>query len=242
MRSKVLCVLVFLMFITAGLLQAEELSQTCEVTSSQQQSGEFEAALKDLRAIQARFQGPVNCCEMVFRTKDYHYFFFTRIDNMAALDDYFGYYERIAQDAGKDWTDLIERFAGTFQSQTMGTFILRDDLSLNPRALTSGGIDAIEMDFYYVKSGKMSQFEDMARSWQSMTRTKNVKGGYNVLAAQMWSELPLYIVIRHGGDGDQLSRSFAAKAMNVCRKIDHKSAQLMNDLSFRGKAPKQRRK
>jgi len=239
MRSKVLCLLVFLMFITVGILKAEVV-QSCEVVSSPAQASAFEAALKDLRALQARFQGPVTCCEKVFRTKDFQYFFFTRIDNMAALDDYFGYYGRMAQDAGKEWTDLIKRFAGTFDSQTMGTFIARDELSYNPRALDSAEIETIEMDFYYVKSGQWPEFEERARSWLGMNSTKNVNGGYNVLAAHMWKDLPLYIVVRFGGEGDQLSRSFAAKTMDVCRKIEHKTAHLMKDLSSSSKAPEER--
>jgi hypothetical protein len=236
MRSKVVCFLVFLMFITVGFLKAEEV-QSCEVVSSAQQSASFESALKDLRALQATLPGPVTCCEKVFRTNDYHYFFFTRIDNMAALDDYFGYYEMLAQNAGKEWVDLINRFAGTFESQTMGTFIARDELSYNPRALDSDGIEAIEMDFYYVKSGRMQEFEDLTRSMLGMNRTKNVNGGYNVLAAHMWKDLPLYIVVKTGGEGEQLSRSFATKALDVCRKIEHKTAHLMKDLSLSGKTP-----
>lgn len=236
MRSKVVCLLVFLMFITVGFLKAEDV-QSCEVVSSQQQAAAFESALKDLRALQNTLPGPVTCCEKVYRTKDYHYFFFTRIDNMAALDDYFGYYGMLAQSAGEKWTDLIKRFAGTFESQTMGTFIARDDLSYNAWALDSGEIEVIEMDFYYVKSGQWPEFEALARSWLGMNRTKNVNGGYNVLAAHMWKDLPLYIVVKFGGEGDRLSRSFAAQAMDVCRKIEHKTAQLMKDLSLSGKTP-----
>lgn len=230
MRSKVLCLLVFLMFITVGFLQAEDV-QACEVTSSQQQAASFESALKDLRQLQAMYDSPIACCQNVYRTNDFHYFIFTKINGLTELDDMFRNLAMVAEKSGQKWFDLINRFAGTYETETIGTFYLRNDLSTRPRGLANAENDAVEMEFYYIKSGQWPAFEKILQSHRELTATKSMQGGYDVLAAHMWSNLPLYIVIRYGDGGDRLSRSLATQAADICRKVEHRTAQFMKDLS-----------
>lgn len=215
MRSKALGVLVFMLFMLVGLsLAADEQQQpvmVCDVQGIESEAAEFEAAVKELRAIQAAHGGPSVCCEQVYRTNDFHYYFFTQIDDLASLNDFFSYYGMLAESAGEEWDTLMEHYTGTFETETMGTFYLRADLS---------------------------------------------RDGYNVYAAQMWPDLPLYIVWGPGSDGIQLDyyyiksgkwwMEFENLAMsiplqdlynhddivNICRRIEHRTACLREDLSY----------
>jgi hypothetical protein len=240
MRRKVLCLLVFLMFITVGFLKAET-AQACEVVSSQQQSAAFESALKDLRQLQTKFGNSTACCQNVYRTDDFHYFIFTKISGLGELDDMFRNLDMVAEKAGNEWFALIDRFAGTFETETIGTFYIRNDLSFNPMGFGYPGREIMNMDFYYIKSGQWPAFEKLLRSTQrKVNSAKSMQGGCDVLSAHMWSNLPLYIVIRYGDGGDRLNRSLAAEAAELCRKVEHKTTKFMKDLSRGGKAPEER--
>jgi hypothetical protein len=230
MRSKLVCLLVFLMFITVGFLKAEEV-QACEVVASQSQSTSFESTLKDLRQLQAKFESPIACCQNVYRTNDFHYFIFTKISGLTELEDIFRNLEMVAEKAGPEWFNLIDRFAGTFETETIGTFYVRNDLSVQPRGFGHAGNEIVEMEFYYIKSGKWPAFENLLRSQRGLTAAKDLQGGYDVLSAHLWSNLPLYIVIRYGGGGEKLSRPLATQAAGICRKVEHKTAQFLKDLS-----------
>jgi hypothetical protein len=230
MKTKVLCLFVFLMFITVGFLQAEE-AQACEVVSSAQQAASFESTLKDLRQMQARYESPIACCQNVYRTNDFHYFIFTKINGLADLDDMFQNLAMVAQKAGTEWFDLIDRFAGTFETETIGTFYIRNDLASQPRGFGQVENKIVDMEFYYLKSGKWPAFEKILQSNRELNSTKSLNGGYDVLEAHLWSNLPLYIVIRYGDGGGRLSRPLAKQAADICRKVEHRTAQFMKELS-----------
>jgi hypothetical protein len=220
------------MFITVGFLPAEEVAEACEVASSQSQSSAFEAALKDMRQLLAKYgDGLDTCCQIVYRTSDYHYFFINKMDGLHELDSMFRNLGMAAERAGTEWFDLINRFAGTFETETMGTFYIRNDLASNPIGLASAENEIVNMEFYYVKSGQWPAFENVLRSHRVMNSTKSVQGGYDVLSAHMWKDLPLYIIVRYGDGGDNLSHSLSTQAADLCRKMDHKTAKFMKDLS-----------
>jgi hypothetical protein len=214
MRSKALGVLVFMLFMLVGLSPAAKAEQqpvlVCDVQGMESEAEEFEAAVKELRTLQAKYGGPSICCEQVYLTNDFHYYFFTQLDDMASLNDFFSYYITLAENAGEEWDALMEQYTGTFETETMGTFYLRSDLSNDgynvyaahmwpelPLYIVWGPAnDIIQVDYYYIKSGKWwMEFENLARS------------------------IPLQDLYNN----DDI--------VNICRRIEHRTAYLREDLS-----------
>jgi hypothetical protein len=215
MRSKALGVLVIMLFITVGLSPVENEQQqsvvVCDVQGIESEAEEFEATVKELRSLQAAYGGPAICCEQVYRTNDFHYYFFTQIDDMASLNDFFSYYGTLAGSAGEEWGALMEHFTGTFETETIGTFYLRPDLSNNGHNVYAAHMwpelplyivwgppnDVIRLDYYYIKSGKWwMEFENLARS------------------------IPLQDLYNNDN------------IVNICRRIEHRTAYLREDLSY----------
>ena len=207
---------------------------------------EYEATMKEFVALYAKHECPYPWS--AYRTSDFHYYFVMPVENFAALDDVFSYFGKVAEKAGKEYEALEKGFAGTFESETIGTFYLRYDLSYIPEEprLTEEEMNFIWWDFYYILPGMEKEAEEIAHEWQALYKNIGISDGESVYMAAMWSDLPVLVVV--GGAkseadyytqneknfqkfGEQV-QSLMKRTMDGTRRFEQKTGTILRELSY----------
>jgi hypothetical protein len=209
-------------------------------------SMEYEAAVKEMKDLYIKYKCPF--AWNVYKTNDFHYYFLIRIANLTALDDFFNFAGKVETKAQKEMNALTKRFADTFESETIGTFYLREDISYQPEKprLKSEDTDFVWWDFYYIKSGYWPEYEKVCRKWQSLYKSKDISDGYSVWVAHIWSNIPVYVVSGMGKNTADYHmnrennmkkfageyQTLANETMSLCRKVEHRTGHWLKDLSY----------
>lgn len=189
----------------------------------------------------------------VYRTDDFHYYFLMPIDNLAQLDKYFEFSEHIMEKAGTDYAAIIKRLSGTYESETMGTLMLRPDLSYHPEKPMVASTDwkYIEWSYYYLRPGMEIAAEKLAAEWRAYFKKQGINDVVNVFTSLMWSDLPVWVIATGAESEEAFHTQAAIKAANQnddylaltkmtmdgCRKYERRRGESVPELSY---YPKQR--
>jgi hypothetical protein len=183
-----------------------------------------------------------------YRTEDFHYYYLTPIENMAELDKFFEYVVKVRQKAGPEDMAMMEGAIGTYESETMGVFMLRSDLSYvpdNPRVATED-MKFFDYSYYYLRPGMEMEAEKLAADWQAFFKRKGINDGFNVFTSLIWSDLPVWVVTSGAkseedfyanqakmaaGLGDDYM-ALAKRNMDGCRKYERRTGVFVPELSY----------
>jgi len=225
-----------------GEEQKAQLMVTYEVVVNPPKFLEYEASLKEFKVLWTKQKFPLPYD--VYKTDDYYYYFFVPVENLGDIDIIYSSMEK----AGKELQEHTKRYAGTYESETGGTFINRPDLSYAPEKprIKEEDVNFMRWYYYYLYPGKELAAEEIAKEWMALYKSKGIRDPFNLAVAQLWSGLPLLVVAMWGESeadftqqdeknmkrmGDQ-ALVLQKKTMSVCRKIEVRSATYLPDLSY----------
>lgn len=207
---------------------------------------EYEATMKEFVALYAKHECPYPW--LAYRTSDFHYYFVMPVENFAALDDVFSYFGKVAEKAGKEYEALEKGFAATFESETIGTFYLRYDLSYIPEEprVTDEEMNFTWWDFYYILPGMEKEAEEICHEWQALFKNNGISDGWSIYVGVMWSDLPV-LVVAGGAKSEadyytQNEKNFQKfgeklqplmkKTMDGTRRFEKKTGTILRELSY----------
>ncbi len=254
MKSKVSIIIA--VFFVASLLsltfsaqaqeQESQLYLVWEDTVHPSKAMGYEAAMKMWVDFNTKYKFPRPVT--VYRTNDYHYYTLMPIEKLADIDDLEKYFTELGEEAGKDVGEIQKAFAGTTESTTFGTALLRFDLSYmpeNPRVKTED-VSFVWWNYYYVKSGKEKEAEEIAKEWQALWKSNGITDSFQVYQPMLWSDIP--VMTAAGGAlsaadyyshmekniekmGDEYL-ALTKKTMDACRRFEQKTGMILRDLSY----------
>ena len=184
----------------------------------------------------------------VYRTTDYRYYTLMPIEKLADIEDLEKYFTELEEEAVKDVEEIEKAFAGTTESTTFGTVLLRTDLSYapeNPRVKTED-VNFVWWNYYYIKSGKEKEAEKIAKEWQALWKSNGITDSFQVYQPMLWSDIPALVAA--GGalsaadyyshmekNVEKMGDEYLAltkKTMDACRKFEQKVGMILRDLSY----------
>ncbi len=253
MKSKVSIVLVLAV---ASLLSLAVVAQTEEQKSQPfaawdvivypSKAMEFEAAHKELVALLTKHGCPFPMT--VYRTNDFHYYFLIPIEDLAGLEKVGNYFGKLAQEAGEEYAAIHESVAGTYESETFGVILLRNDLSYNPekRRVKTKDVNFVWWNYYYIKSGKEQDAEKIAKAWQALWGSKKISDHFTVYQYFLGPDIPAMVAA--GGalsEADYYSHlekniekmgdeyvALSKKTMDVCRRFEQRRGTILREFSY----------
>ncbi|UCC41026.1 MAG: hypothetical protein JSV96_06240 [Candidatus Aminicenantes bacterium] len=254
MRCKVSIVLVLCLLVgfcaLPNLAQAQEqkpqLMAIWDIVVHPSKFMEFEAAMKEFVAIYAKLEYPHPWT--TYRTVDFHYYLVMPIENYAALDKLFDYFSTVMEKAGKEYEAVMKSFAGTYESETFGTFYLRHDLSYRPEnpRITIEDVNFVWWSFFYIIPGMESEAENISHDYQELYKSHGISDGWEIYIGAMWSDLPVLCVA--GGakseadyhiQNEKNMQKFGDKhmalmkrTMDGTRKFEMKTGTILRELSY----------
>jgi len=207
---------------------------------------EYEAVLKMWIDFNTKYKFPRPVT--VYRTNDYHYYTLMPIEKLADIDDLEKYIIGLGEEAGKEVEELQKGLAGTTESTTAGTVLLRFDLSYipeNPRVKTED-VSFVWWNYYYIRYGREKEAEEIAKEWQALWKNNGITDSFQVYQPMLWSDLP--VIVAAGGAlsaADYYSHSekniekmgdeylaLTKKTMDACRRFEQKIGMILRDLSY----------
>jgi len=254
MRCKVSIVLMVCLLVSfcvlPALAQAQEqkpqLITIWDIVVHPSKFMEFETAMKEFVALYAQLEFPY--AWETYRTSDFHYYLVMPIENYAALDGIFNYFNKIMEKAGKEYMAVMKNFAGTYESETFGTFYLRYDLSYIPEEprVANEDMNFIWWSYYYILPGMEEEMEKISHEWQALYKSNGIPDGWNVYMGAMWSDLPVLIVAGgakseadHYAQGEKDMQKFGDKVlplmkrtMDLSRRFEQKTGTILRELSY----------
>jgi hypothetical protein len=128
-----------------------------------------------------------------YSTFDNHFYFIIYVDNFAAIDKVFEAFNKIEQEAGKEYQEMIDMFAGTFQFVQPQIFLLDYGLSLISEGATDDP-DArnIFWDIHYVYGGMEAEYEKNLKKIQDLFISKKATQDWYCYKAVIGEETPVY--------------------------------------------------
>ena len=207
---------------------------------------EYEATMKEFVALYAKHECPYPW--LAYRTNDFHYYFVMPVENLAAVDKVFKYFGKVTATAEKESAALMKGFGGTYESETLGMFLLRYDLSYIPEEprVTDEEMNFIWWDFYYILPGMEKEAEEIAHEWQALNKNNGISDGWSIYVGVMWSDLPVLVVA--GGakseadyytQNEKNSQKFGEKlqplmkkTMDGTRRFEQKTGTILRELSY----------
>jgi hypothetical protein len=207
---------------------------------------EYEAAMKDYVDLLVKHNPPFTWD--AYRTNDFHYYFVVPVENLAALDKVFNWFGDVEKKAEKEYAAIEKKMVGTYESQTVGTFYFRPDLSYVPKEprITEEETNFIWWEFFYNLPGMEKEAEEIAHEWQALYKNAGIPDGESIYMGAMWSDLPVLVVV--GGAkseadyhvqkeknlqkfGDKFM-SLMKKTMDINRKFVWKTGTILRELSY----------
>jgi hypothetical protein len=191
------------------------------------------------------FPYPIN----VFRCDDFSFLFTAPLEDMADMQNLGNAWEelmvKIGPEQDKKIQDLLD---GTSEFREDGLIVTRPDLSYTPEnpRLKPGEINFYRWSFAYILPGKETEFEETAKKYLPLMKSKNIPDGYLVYQVIMGEELPLYVLVQGGkGPADYFSidssealgeegQVLQSKLWSLIRKVAYKNAWIDRDLSYIG--------
>ncbi|UCE40147.1 MAG: hypothetical protein JSV17_11850 [Candidatus Aminicenantes bacterium] len=192
-----------------------------------------------------KFPYPIN----VFRCDDFSVVFSAPLENIADMqnlgDSWDELMAMIGPEQGKKIQDLMD---GTSEFREDGLIVLRPDLSYTPESprLKPEEVNFYRWSFAYLLPGKAPEFEETAKKYVPLMKSKNIPDGYVVYQVIMGKELPLYVLVQGGKNpADYFSMDYSetlgeeaqvlqSKLWSLMRKMEYKNAWIARDLSYDG--------
>jgi hypothetical protein len=131
-----------------------------------------------------------------YSTFDGHFYFIIAVDNFADIDKVFAGFDKVAKDAGKEYEDLLDMFAGTYQFVRPQVFMLDLGLSLvSEDAAPDPEATGIFWDIHYVHGGMDAEYEENVKAIQSLFKSKGIVQNWYCYKAVMGEETPMYYFV-----------------------------------------------
>ncbi len=215
-----------------------------EITVKPSKIFDYMAGTKELMAQikEHKFPYPIN----VFRCDDFSFLFSAPLENTADLQVLGNTMNElmamIAPEAGQKIQKLLE---DTTEYRQDGLLVTRPDLSYMPESprLKPEEINFYRWSFASILPGKEKEFEETAKKYLPLMRSKNIPDGFLVYQVIMGKELPLYVLVQSaknpadyfsidhsetlGKEGQELQ----SKLWSFIRKLEYKNAWIDRDLS-----------
>ena len=207
---------------------------------------DYEANMKEFIALLDKHGCPF--AWEAYRTEDFHYYFIMPIESLAGIEKFIAYNAEIAQKEEAAFSALGKSLIGTYESETLGAFYLRYDLSYIPEEprLTEDEMNYIWWSFYYPKAGMEEEAQKISHEWQALYKKNGVRDGWNFFVGYLWSDLPVLVVA--GGakshadyavQGEKAMQKFgeeymslAKRTMDLTRKFETKFGTIVRELCY----------
>lgn len=255
MRRKILVCLglgifVFLSALTIVVQAQEQEAQLFfvrEITVKPSRVMDYYEGTKELMAQikEHKFPYPIN----VFRCDDFSFLFSAPLENIADLQILGDTMDELMAKIAPEQSQKIQGYLdGASEFREDGLLATRPDLSNipeNPR-LKPEEINFYRWTFAYILPGKEKEFEETAKKYLPLMKSKNIPDGYGVYQVIMGKELPLYILaqggkspadyfsIDHSETLGEEAQVLQSKLWSVMRKVEYKNAWIDRDLSYDG--------
>ena len=171
------------------------------------------------------------------------------IENFAAIDRMQENWNAAGEIIGKDkFADIMKSLDSTIDHVDAFHVMRRPGLSYAPesRSLKPDEARYVHYSFYYVTLDKKEQFEELAKEFSELYKSKNVDTGWSIYESITGSDLPLYVVAQAStSQGEFYSRrdevrellgeageKLGKKALTLVRRIEHKDGWTRPDLSY----------
>ncbi len=244
------CLMVCLFTITT-LAQAEkpktQLYMVFELVTKPSMAKDYENAVKEEFALleECKFPHPW----YVYSTDDFHYYFFSPMDNFASIDEMDKSYAEMAKKIGKQrWQAVMKRIDDKSEYYHMYMIRYKPDLSYTPEnpRLKPEDANFISIDFYYIQPGKEKEFEEVCKDYNALDKRKKIPNDYSFSVMAIGTEMPLYIGLARGRNASDLfshwekqqeiegeeGKVLWEKTWAVCRKFETKTGWFRPDLSY----------
>jgi len=128
-----------------------------------------------------------------YSTNDFDYYFLIPINNYAERDEMDKAFAEVRTKMGTEKYDALwNAYGGTYKYNRNGFYTFRADLSFDPE---TPRVKPEERNFiiwlnYYVKTGKMPEFEKVIEEWISFYKSKNIDTGFYNYVGGIGTEEP----------------------------------------------------
>jgi len=185
--------------------------------------------------------------EMCAMTNDFHYYYITPVDNMAALDD--NPWKAVEDKMGKEaFEKLWEGYADCYDVHSTYMLSFSPEDSYDPQSSKLMDSETLYRRWAYINidPSKSEEGKKIVKEWKSLYEAKNIPTGYRTYWGGIGTEEPLLIVIEWAKDATALAaqrakvqemlgedaKDLRARTLAVIRKYDVKEGTMRPDLSY----------
>ena len=185
--------------------------------------------------------------EMCAMTNDFHYYYITPVDNMAALDidPWKGLQDKMGEEAFKQ---LWEGYGECYDVHSTYMLSASAEDSYDPQ--NSKIMDPENLyrrwQFFYIDPSNAEASNKIVKKWKALSESKNIANGYRAYRGGIGTEQPLILVIEWAKDATSLAAQNAAdmelygeegkdlweKTLAITRKYEVKEGTMRPDLSY----------
>jgi len=254
MRDKILIMVVVGLLVNLCALNVyaqEEESQSqlffiYEAVVKPSMVGKYEEATRNVTA-KLKANNMTSIRYVMSVTDDFHYYWGSEIENLAALDE--DPWQELRKKLGdEEWKAMLAGYDETTDMSHTWLGRLRPDLSYTPENAgeNSEEMNFLHWDWYYIESGKRAEAREIAKEWHDLYTKKNIQSSYSIFTGELGTEQPLYVVVQSaknaadfeannakvndllGEDAEELMQ----RTMAITRKFETKTGWMRPDLSY----------
>ena len=254
MKKKILrvfggCCLIFSLLAAFTLAQEEPQVQrylAYECVSSAENIEAFEAAMLKEVALYSKFGLPFGWT--AYSTADHRYFFLIPIEDSGSIDKINAAFAAAAEKAGEAYKEMQKAFLGTYDHISTNIIAFHPELSYipeNPR-VPAEEAGFFYWNFFYVKPGLESQFQELAKKFAKLCETRNVADAYNFHVSEFGRDLPAMLSTSWARDEADLEANNEKmwealgeeglalwnQGLELCRKVEETSGKMRPALSL----------
>ena len=206
----------------------------------------YEKISKNL-VTQLKEHGVSEISEMCAATNDFHYYYITPVDNMAALDE--KPWKSVQEKMGKEaFEKMWEGYGECYDKHSTYMLSLSPEDSYDPQNSDIMDPEALyrRWQFFYIDPAKAEASNKVVKKWKALSESKNIANGYRVYRGGMGTEQPLILVIEWAKDAAALAAQNAedaklygeegqelwGKTLSITRKYEVKEGTMRPDLSY----------
>ncbi|HXG01654.1 MAG TPA: hypothetical protein VNL69_12740, partial [Bacteroidota bacterium] len=133
---------------------------------------QYEKAAKNLADVIGR-SGVSSLSYTAARMDNFTYFYFSPVENLAAVDRMEGSWSEIEKKVGKQtFDDAMKQFDGCYPTHKNYMVQMRPELSYNPNygSAIADGMLYRQWEFYYIHPGMEEQAENIAKEWVALNK------------------------------------------------------------------------
>jgi len=182
---------------------------------------------------------------------EFGYVFVIPIENFAAIDRMQENWKAASEIIGEEkFTDMMQSMESAIDHVDAFHIMYRPGLSYAPEnpSLKPDEAEYVHYSFYYVTLGKKKQFEELAKEFAELYKSKNIDTGWSIYESVTGSDLPVFVIAHASrSQGEYYSRrdevrellgeageKLVEKALTLVRRIEHKDGWTRPDLSYPG--------